>query len=89
MLGKLLLPQKGHWVNKKRFYEEFSVDEDDDQQAATGKTESAGEAGEQVKPARMSRKPHDHQHLFAGNTDDSFRIGLAVSKRTLKVIRNK
>lgn len=31
------------------------------------------------------RKPEDYRQTFAGNIDDSFRIGLSVTKRTLKL----
>ena len=33
----------------------------------------------------QNKKPADFMHTFAGNTDDSFRIGLAVTKKSLKL----
>jgi U3 small nucleolar RNA-associated protein 25 len=69
-MSRLLLPEKGQVVNKPRFYEEFGDEDDADKE----------------KEKKNSRKPEDHEQLFAGNTDDSFRIGIAVAKRTLKVV---
>ena len=68
-MSRLLLPEKGQVVNKQRFYEEFGDEDDADKE----------------KEKKKSRKPEDHELLFEGNTDDSFRIGIAVAKRTLKV----
>ena len=73
-LATLLLPAKGQIINKDRFYKEFSEEKDDESKAETKK----------------SYKPEDFEAVFTGNTDDSFRIGISVAKRTLKVtsIRN-
>lgn len=38
---------------------------------------------------KRSYKPEDFEALFKGNTDDSFRIGISVAKRTLKVTSAK
>src|SRR5699024_9508952 len=32
-----------------------------------------------------ARRPDDYKQLFVGNIDDSFRIGLAVTKKSLKL----
>lgn len=47
--------------------------------------EFGGDAGDGEDAARKSRKPEDYVRLFAGNSDDAFRLGIAISKRTLKV----
>jgi U3 small nucleolar RNA-associated protein 25 len=72
-LAKLLLPAKGQIINKDRFYKEFGEEKDDEGKAETKK----------------SYKPEDFEAVFTGNTDDSFRIGISVAKRTLKVNQNQ
>jgi hypothetical protein len=72
-LAKLLLPAKGQIINKDRFYKEFGEEKDDEGKAETKK----------------SYKPEDFEAVFTGNTDDSFRIGISVAKRTLKVNHNQ
>lgn len=69
-LASILLPEKGQIINKQRFYEEFGE----------GKDESA------KQQPKKNHKPEDFEAIFNGNTDDSFRIGISVAKRTLKVI---
>ncbi|EFX88357.1 hypothetical protein DAPPUDRAFT_305636 [Daphnia pulex] len=68
-LATLLLPVKGQIINKDRFYKEFGEEKDDEGKAETKK----------------SYKPEDFEAVFTGNTDDSFRIGISVAKRTLKL----
>lgn len=68
-LASLLLPVKGQIINKDRFYKEFGEEKDE----------------EDKKENKKSYKPEDYEAVFAGNTDDSFRIGISVAKRTLKV----
>lgn len=69
-LASLLLPKKGQLMNKKRFDEEFLEEKDED-----GKP----------LPPKKNNKPEDYDAIFTGNIDDSFRIGVSVSKRTLRV----
>lgn len=59
-------------MNKKRFDEEFLEEKDED-----GKP----------LPPKKSNKPEDYEAVFTGNIDDSFRIGISVSKRTLRVFQ--
>nr|SVE72920.1 EOG090X05RM [Ceriodaphnia reticulata] len=68
-LADLLLPKKGQIINEKRFYDEFG--------------EEKGE--EAKKEEKKHHKPEDYEAIFTGNTDDSFRIGISVAKRTLKL----
>ena len=69
-LAELLLPKKGQIINKQRFYDEFGE----------GKDEEA------KQEEKKHHKPEDYEAIFTGNTDDSFRLGISVAKRTLKVI---
>ncbi|KAI9563344.1 hypothetical protein GHT06_010805 [Daphnia sinensis] len=68
-LASLLLPAKGQIINKDRFYKEFGEEKDE----------------EDKKENKKSYKPEDYEAVFTGNTDDSFRIGISVAKRTLKL----
>ena len=40
---------------------------------------------EQTEPETAGRKPPDYYRLFAGNSDDCFKLGLACSKNSLKL----
>lgn len=40
--------------------------------------------GELAMP-KKNPKPEDYELTFSGNTDDTFRIGLSVTKKSLKV----
>ncbi|OPL21735.1 hypothetical protein AM593_04579, partial [Mytilus galloprovincialis] len=40
------------------------------------------------KDQRRGAKPEDYESTFTGNTDDHFRIGLGVAKKTLKLYTN-
>ena len=55
--------KKPNVMNAKRFFKEFSPDED----------------------IKLYNKPEDYELTFAGNTDDSFRIGISVTKKSLKL----
>nr|SVE75108.1 EOG090X05RM [Daphnia dolichocephala] len=68
-LASLLLPAKGQIINKDRFYTEFGEEKDE----------------EAKQESKKSYKPEDFEALFTGNTDDSFRIGISIAKRTLKL----
>jgi U3 small nucleolar RNA-associated protein 25 len=39
-------------------------------------------------PSMLGKKPADYEATFAGNIDDHFRIGLGISKKTLKLYTN-
>lgn len=69
-MAALLLPAKGQVPNKQRFYDEFGEQKDEEEKEALPKN---------------VHKPEDYQALFEGNIDDSFRIGISVAKRTLRV----
>lgn len=69
-LASLLLPKKGQIINNQRFYDEFGEEKDE----------------EKEQESKKNYKPEDFEAIFTGNTDDSFRLGISVAKRTLKVI---
>lgn len=67
-------------TNKKRFFDEFSSDEnpkDSDKSKNSGNSEDA--------PKTFKKKPKDFEELFKGNTDDCFRVGIGVAKKSLKL----
>lgn len=41
--------------------------------------------GGQLIMPRKNPKPEDYELTFAGNTEDKFRLGMSVTKKTLKV----
>lgn len=43
--------------------------------------------GALIMPSK-NPKPEDYELLFSGNTDDTFRLGMTLTKKTLKVSRN-
>ncbi|KAK2710338.1 U3 small nucleolar RNA-associated protein 25 homolog [Artemia franciscana] len=47
-----------------------------------------GEDGEGKNLKKNIHKPEDYQETFKGNTDDSFRIGMAITKKSLKLYTN-
>lgn len=42
-------------------------------------------SGEELALPKKNPKPEDYEHLFRGNTDDNFRIGMSITKKRLKV----
>nr|SVE73540.1 EOG090X05RM [Daphnia atkinsoni] len=68
-MASILLPVKGQIINKDRFYKEFGEEKDE----------------EDKQENKKSYKPEDYEAVFSGNSDDSFRIGISVAKRTLKL----
>ncbi len=73
LMCKLLFEDEkgGKVANRKRFDEEFGEGEDDRAAASTRH--------------RYKHKPDDFYETFAGNVDDGFRIGLAVTRKALKL----
>ena len=41
--------------------------------------------GEELAMPKKNRRPEDYEAMFAGNTDDTFRLGLTLTKKSLKV----
>lgn len=41
--------------------------------------------GEEIAMPIKNRKPEDYERTFKGNTDDTFRMGVSVTKKSLKV----
>ena len=82
--------------HRKRFFEEFSDETADvgtpghiDTQACEADWVRGGaEAGGAAPPAKRggrSKVPVDHQEQFAGNVDDSFRLGISLSATNVKL----
>lgn len=71
---KLLMRKNEEYItNKKRFLDEF------------GSEGYEQEKDEEHKDLLNNSKGEEFSELFSGNIDDHFRIGLSVSKRTLKL----
>lgn len=83
----LLMRKKEEYVsNKKRFYDSFgplgdeeTSDEEDGEEKNTKKPDLNNSEENKLN------KSDDFNLLFSGNTDDHFRIGLSVSKKSLKL----
>lgn len=43
--------------------------------------------GNQIAMPKKNPKPEDYEMLFSGNTGDDFKIGITVTKKSLKVIK--
>lgn len=41
--------------------------------------------GNEIQMPKLNRRPEDYEKLFTGNTDDTFRIGMTVTRKSLKV----
>lgn len=59
----------GQVEHKKRFQDEYGLEEED----AVEQQES------------LSRKPADYRQVFSGNTDDCFRLGLKITRKSVKL----
>ena len=59
----------GQVENKSRFQGEYNLDED--------------ELEEQQES--LAKRPEDYKKLFGGNTDDCFRLGIKVTRKSLKL----
>lgn len=44
--------------------------------------------GGEISMPKKNPKPEDYELLFRGNTDDTFRLGMSVTKKTLKLYTN-
>lgn len=61
--------------NNSRFQKEFSLPEGAIDKLATDERDTEGQ----------SKYPRDHRETFMGNIDDSFRVGLKVTRKSLKL----
>ncbi len=62
--------------NKKRFFDSFGPEGDENGGAVV-----LDEEGNEIKKERAD----DHSFLFSGNVEDHFKIGLSISKKSLKL----
>lgn len=42
--------------------------------------------GGEIAMPKKNPKPEDYELLFSGNTEDTFRLGMTITKKTLKVM---
>lgn len=63
--------------NKKRFFDSFGPSGDEDKSEKTKNDEENEE--------KNLHHDEDYDFLFSGNTDDHFKIGISVSKKSLKL----
>lgn len=86
-------------ANSERFEEEFAPGPDDDD-AMEEREENAGADGDDdgddlesaqtseghmYPPGKSRKKPAEWSHVFRGNVDDDFKIGLSMTKKTIKL----
>lgn len=76
--------------NYKRFEEEFGTDDHDDYEVLPNvhqqETNSVNGVPGRMKPkGKAKEKPSDYHYLFRGNIDDDFKLGIAFSKRSVKL----
>lgn len=62
---------KGQIEQRKRFVDEYGKMMDED--------------GEEVVDEDLSGQPADYQHVFSGNIDDCFRMGIKMTRKSLKL----
>lgn len=65
--------------NKKRFFDSFGPEDAKDENNEDGVEKSRDD-----EKTRMLRD-EDFSFLFGGNTDDHFKLGISVSKKSLKL----
>lgn len=69
--------------NKKRFYDSFGPVGDEDKNGAENKTENENPVDADAD--KKTVRDEDFNFLFSGNTEDHFKLGLSVSKKSLKL----
>lgn len=67
-------------ANKERFEEEFGPGEEDEMEF--GDEEENKRTSEKGKPLK---KPLDHRYTFRGNVDDDLKLGISLSKKSIKL----
>jgi U3 small nucleolar RNA-associated protein 25 len=77
-------------ANNDRFEEEFGADPDEEQRETDRSRRSDAPddeeySSEEANPTKAKPKPEDWRRRFRGNIDDDFKIGLALSKKSIKL----
>lgn len=71
--------------NKKRFFDSFGPMGDEDKSKEEIEADRAGEEEGEDKDKKLVMRDEDFYFLFSGNTEDHFKLGLSVSKKSLKL----
>jgi hypothetical protein len=93
MIISLLMRKSEEFVsNKKRFFDSFGPPGDEDKTAEElekerRKLEKKQEEEEEAadRKEKVVNRDEDFSFLFSGNTEDHFKFGLSVSKKSLKL----
>jgi len=56
-----------------------------EQQSVMNKARFESEYGSADEPSVMGKKPEDYEAMFKGNIDDNFRIGISITKKSVKL----
>lgn len=72
-------PSEEFVSNKKRFFDSFGPLGDDEAQ------EAAAAGADEEETSKKIVRDEDFYFLFSGNTEDHFKFGLSVSKKSLKL----
>jgi len=56
-----------------------------EQQSVMNKARFESEYGSADEPSVMGKKPEDYEATFKGNIDDNFRIGISITKKSVKL----
>ena len=82
-IAMLMRPGEEYVSNKKRFVDAFGpLGEEDEKRGAE---EDADEDDDENEKQNEANRPDDFNLLFSGNTEDHFKIGMSVSKKSLKL----
>lgn len=92
--------QKVSVEHRDRFFDDFGVEEDDEEEAelkrrmqkkrrgaagATGGATAGGGGGGPEEMELTGGKPADHVALFSGNNDDHIRLGIKLTRKSVKL----
>lgn len=69
--------------NRERFEAEFA--QEDEGEIKSEKEGDIPYAGRGLAKLKRRSKPADHRRLFRGNTEDDFKLGICISKKSIKL----